>query len=211
MKLTVIGSSGGTGAHVVRQALARGDRVTAVVRGDPSRLPVPAQSGLDVVVADPMDAGQILPALHGSDAVVSALGPRRGEGVPIVGAGAVALVAAMRTAGVRRAVLVSAAPLAPGGEGPVTRLVLKPLLLRLLRTAYADLRVMEATMRATDLDWTIVRPPMLTDGPHTGRYRRADDLAVRGGRRISRADTADACLAALGDPSTIHRAVAVAY
>jgi putative NADH-flavin reductase len=211
VKITVIGASGGTGAHVVRQALARGDQVTAVVRLDPARLPVPAEPGLEIVVADALDADQLVPALQGRDAVVSALGPRKGEQVPVLGAGARALAAALPAAGVRRAVLVSAAPLAPGGEGPVTRLVVKPVLLRLLRKAYDDLREMEAVMRASDLDWTVVRPPMLSNGAHTGRYRRADGLAVRGGRRLSRADTADACLAVLGDPATVRRAIAVAY
>jgi putative NADH-flavin reductase len=131
--------------------------------------------------------------------------------VQVVGAGARAMVAALPAAGVRRVVLVSAAPLAPGGEGPFTRLVMKPVLLRLLRKAYDDLRDMEATMRASDLDWTVIRPPMLTGGPHTGRYRRAVNLAVRGGRTLSRADTADACLAALDDPTTVRQAVAAAY
>lgn len=210
MKITIIGATGGTGSHAVRQALAQGHQVTAVVR-EPSRLDVPRQPALDVLRANPADAEALLPAVEGRDAVVTALGPRPGDRAGICGSGARALAAALPLAGVRRVVAVSAAPLAPGGEGPLMRWVAKPLLWRILRESYQDLRRMEDALAGSGLDWTVIRPPKLTNGPHTGRYRRATDLAVRGGLRISRADTADACLAALADPDTIGHALAVAY
>jgi len=82
MRLTVFGATGRIGSEVVRQALAAGHEVAAVVR-DPARLAVPAGPGLGVVTADVMDPAQIGPAIKGSDAVVSALGPRKG-GPPAV-------------------------------------------------------------------------------------------------------------------------------
>jgi uncharacterized protein YbjT (DUF2867 family) len=69
MRVTVFGATGGVGSEVVRQGLAAGHDVVAVVR-DPARLTVPAGSGLGVVTADVMDPAQIGPAVKGSDAVV---------------------------------------------------------------------------------------------------------------------------------------------
>jgi putative NADH-flavin reductase len=91
------------------------------------------------------------------------------------------------------------------------RLVITPLLRRVLRRAYADLARMEDVLRRSDLDWTSVRPPQLTDRPLTGRYRTALDRNLRGGVRIGRADVAHAMLALLDRPRTIGHSVSVAY
>ncbi|WP_431906304.1 NAD(P)-dependent oxidoreductase [Amycolatopsis thermoflava] len=77
MKLTVFGATGGTGVEIVRQALAAGHQVTAVVR-DPARLDVPPQARLEVVTADVFDADSLVPAITGREAVLSALGPATG-------------------------------------------------------------------------------------------------------------------------------------
>jgi putative NADH-flavin reductase len=70
---------------------------------------------------------------------------------------------------------------------------------------------MEDLLRASDLDWTIFRPPRLTNKPVTGRYRTALGRNLRGGALISRADVAHAMLAAVGQPATIGREVGIAY
>jgi putative NADH-flavin reductase len=88
------------------------------------------------------------------------------------------------------------------GDGLLTRLIVKPILRRLLQHTFADMRRMEDLVRASELDWTIVRPPMLTDGRRTGAYRTAINHNVRGGMRISRADLADWCWTR--SPSTPH-------
>ncbi|MEV7615432.1 NAD(P)H-binding protein [Streptomyces sp. NPDC089799] len=215
MRLTVFGATGGVGHEVVRQALAAGHEVTAVVR-DPARLDVPPHDRLDVaVVRDLTDEEALLPVLTGRDAVVSALGAasnKQAREAPIAGPALSAIVSAMDRAGVRRLSAVSAAPVGPlpDGESVVTRAVVFPLLRRLLRDLYADLAVMEAAMGASRTEWTVVRPPKLLDKPRTGAYRRAIGGNVRGGRTISRADVADALLVSLTDPATARRAVGVA-
>jgi putative NADH-flavin reductase len=88
--------------------------------------------------------------------------------------------------------------------------VVKPILRGLLRHPWADMRRMEDIVRDSDLDWTIMRPPMLTDGRGTGSYRTAVDRNVRGGIRVSRADLADGILRCLADPGSIHTAVSIA-
>ena len=137
--------------------------------------------------------------------------------------GTLAIVEAMRATGVRRVVVVSAAPVAtvasPGrpdpprqdpGDGLVTRRVLMPLLLATLREVYRDLALMEDALRDSTLDWTVVRPPRLTDGPLTGTYRTALGRNLRGGLLVSRADVANLMLATLDRPETIGQTIGIA-
>jgi putative NADH-flavin reductase len=212
MQLTIFGASGGTGRRLVEQALAAGHTVTAVVR-DPARLPV-RHDRLKLVAADVLDPEAITPAVAGADAVVSALGPRSSRNrSSITSAGTASILKAMRTAGSSRLVVVSAAPVASDDHGTTLpyRLLVKPLLRGLLGGLYADLAVMEETVRRSGLAWTILRPPQLTDGPRTGSYRQATDANLRGGYRISRADLADAILAALEDPDSVKATITIGY
>lgn len=208
MRLTVFGATGRTGTEVVSQALAAGHEVTAVVR-DPARLNVPAAPALRVIQSDVMDTGAIAPVLDGTDAVVSALGPRRGGPAGVLGSGVRSILAAMAKTGVRRLVAVSASGMfAEAGEPPLVRLAAKPLLRRLLREGAADGQRMEELITASGTEWTIMRPARLTDGPR-GQYRTAVDRYVSG--RTRRADLADAILTALADPATIGHRVNVGY
>jgi len=128
----------------------------------------------------------------------------------------------MQTTGVRRIVVVSAAPVstvpspAPHppahdpGEGLVMGRVLTPLLRAALRDVYDDLALMEDVLRDSGLDWTVVRPPRLTDGPLTGAYRTAEGRNLRRGLLVSRADVAHLMLAVLERPGTIGQAIGIA-
>ncbi|MFF3015100.1 NAD(P)-dependent oxidoreductase [Streptomyces sp. NPDC057939] len=215
MKLTVFGATGGVGREVVRQALAAGHEVTAVVR-DPARLEVPAQDRLRVaVVADLTDETALEPVLIGRDAVVSALGAASNKQArlnPVAGPAMSAVVNVMGRTGVDRLSAVSAAPLGPRcpEDGVLLRVVLYPVLRRALRDVYADLAVMEAAIGASGVRWTVVRPPRLLDRPRTGSYRRALDGNVPGGKVIARGDVADALLSTLTDPSTVGHALGIA-
>lgn len=211
MRLTVFGATGGTGTLLVEQALDHGHAVTAVVR-DPARLAVPARERLRVVTADVTDPAAILPAVGGADAVLSALGHRGAGSATICHDGARGIVAAMEKAGVRRFLMVTAAGLAVEPEdGLVTRLVAKPLLGRILRNGFTDMRNAEEEVRARDVDWTIVRPPRLTDKPPTGRYRVAYGRGLPKAWTISRADLAAGLLRLIGDEKAVRRHVTIAY
>src|SRR6201991_3982368 len=107
MKVTVFGATGGIGTEVVRQALAAGHEVVAVVR-DPARLAVPAGAGLGGGTADVVGPPQIAPAVKAADAVVSALGPRPGGPTTVLTDSAGSILAALTQTGVRRLVVVSA-------------------------------------------------------------------------------------------------------
>jgi putative NADH-flavin reductase len=200
VRLAVFGATGGIGRLLVRQALTLGHQVTAVVR-DPARLPVRA-GRLEVVVADPFDAAAIAPVLAEHDAVLSALGPRPGGPSTVCSRGAAAITEAMRHTGVRRLVIVSASgPFTERGDDPLTRFVVKPIVQRLLRATFTDLRTAEETVRGSGLDWTIVRPARLTDRPATGRARSARDRGLPLGLFTSRADVAAEMLRAVDDPA----------
>lgn len=211
MKLTVFGATGGTGRQVVEQALAAGHEVTAVVR-DPARLTL-QHARLQVLCADVRDPAAIAPALADSEAVVSALGPRPRDTIGICSAGARSILTAMRATGVRRFVGVSAGPVAPPDPGDrlLYRFILRPLIRAIFKNAYADLARMEDEVRRSGLDWTILRPPRLTDKPRTGRYRTALNRNVPGGYSIARADLADAILTLVADPAAINATVGIGY
>jgi putative NADH-flavin reductase len=220
MKLTIFAATGGIGRQLLTQALAAGHDVTAVVR-NPATLPAEVR----VVTADLATAGPaaLEPAVAGADAVLSGLGPRSRADAGVASRGTLAIVEAMRATGVRRVVLVSAAPVAtlasPGrpdpprhdpGDGLVTRHLLMPLLRSTLREVYADLALMEDAVRDSALDWTVVRPPRLTDRPLSGAYRTALGRNLRGGLLVSRADVAHLMLATLDRPETIGQTIGIA-
>lgn len=210
MRLTIFGASGGTGRQLVEQALAGGHEVTAVVR-DPARLAVPAHRGLRVVTADIMDPASILPTVTGADAVLTAAGPRGTGRTSVITDSVRSITAAMDKAGTRRLLALSGSIVADDGESFYLRYVLKPVARRtFLRHVCADMRRAEAAIAETNLDWTILRPPALSDRPATGQYRTAFERSLPRGFRVSRADLAACMLALISDVASYRRHVAIA-
>ncbi|MEV4279736.1 NAD(P)-dependent oxidoreductase [Actinoplanes xinjiangensis] len=212
MRLTVFGATGGVGGHIVRQALDRGFPVTAVVR-DSTRLPVEHPALQTAVVSDLAQVATLATLLHGTDAVLSGIGPRGRHDGPVASTATRHILAAMRSAGARRLVVVSAAPVgpAPDDDGFFDRRILRPVIGAVFKDVYADLRVMEQALADSETAWTAVRPPRLLNGPLTGHYRTVVGGNVARGHTISRADVANAMLAALDDPTTIGRPLGIAY
>jgi putative NADH-flavin reductase len=200
MRLFILGATGGTGRQLIDQALARGHQVTAFVRS-PEKLTAPRE-GLSVQQGDPRDAAAVAAALPGHDAVLSALGPPGPRRSTILSDSARSTVSAMQSTGIRRLLIVSAAILfADMG-------VLAALLRRtLLRNVVMGSGEMERIVTASDLDWTIVRPPRLTNGPLTGRYQVADGRFPPGRRTLSRADLAHFLLDELDQRTHVRRIV----
>ena len=210
MELTIFGATGATGTCLTEQALAAGHEVTAVVR-DRARLSVPDSPRLRVVTADLMDPAAISPAVAGADAVLAAFGPRGIGPTTVLREGTRSVIEAMRKEGVRRLVSVSGSIVTDEGEGPVMRYLLKPLVRgTALRHPTADMRGAEEEIRASGLDWTIMRPPRLTSEPASGTYRTAIDRNLPRGITVSRADLAACMLAVMGDPATIQHHVGIA-
>jgi putative NADH-flavin reductase len=211
-RITVFGATGQTGRLIVAQALGRGDRVTAVVR-DPNRLEV-RDAGLKLVTApDLTDPGLLADAIEGSRAVFSAIGPRGRKDGPVAAPATESILMAMAASSVRRLVVISAAPVGipPRDDSFLNRRIMLPLVGEILRPVYEDLRRMEGELVASEAVWTSFRPPKLTDGPLTGRYRTVIGGGVPRGYSLSRADLAQAMFAALDRPETERSAVGIAY
>ncbi|HEY2370053.1 MAG TPA: SDR family oxidoreductase [Polyangiaceae bacterium] len=198
MHITVFGANGKTGKHVVEQALAAGHHVRAVVR-DPKSIET-SHERLEVVRGDVMDASTLDVA---GDAVVSCIGARTRKAGKIAERGTENVLVAMKRAGVKRLVVISAAPLGEP-KGAFERIAFR-LLWAFLRDVYDDLRRMESVLVASDSDWTITRPPRLTNGAMTGSYKTAID--ANAGSVISRADLAREMLRCLEEPKTIRHTV----
>lgn len=209
MIITLFGATGGAGQQLIRQACAAGHEIRAVVR-DAARLAL-ENPRLAVCEADVMDPDSIACVVQGADAVVSVLGPRGTRGPNTVRSDAVAsMVVAMHASKARRLIVVTAALLTTEGDGPLTRHVVKPVLGTLLRESLVDMARTENVLRSSGLEWTVVRPPRLTDGPHTAVYRCAINRNVRGGLHVSRADLADAILHCIEQRGPLHAALAIA-
>ena len=220
MKLTIVAATGGVGRQLLEQAVAAGHDVTAVAR-NPAKLTRQVRTvTADLAAADP---AALEPAVAGADAVLSGLGPHSNADAGIAAPGTRSIVAAMQATGVRRIVAVSAAPVgtvaSPGnpnpprhdpGDGFFMRHLFSRIAAARFGKVYDDLALMEDVLHDSGLDWTVLRPPQLTDKPLTGTYRTAVGQNLRGGLSVPRADLAHLMLAALSQPETIGQAIGIA-
>jgi putative NADH-flavin reductase len=220
MKLTIIAATGGVGRELLQQAVAAGHDVTAVVR-NPAKLSRPVRAITTDMTAP--DQVALESAIAGADAVLSGLGPHSNSDAGIASQGTRAIVAAMKTTGVRRIVAVSAAPVSTvpsrsrpsppkhdPGDGFFMRHLFTHVASAMFGKVYADLAQMEGIFADSGLEWTVVRPPQLTGKPLTGTYRIAYGQNIRGGWSVPRADVAHLMLHVLGQPDTIHQAIGIA-
>jgi uncharacterized protein YbjT (DUF2867 family) len=220
MKLTIIAATGGVGRELLEQAVAAGHDVTAVAR-NPGKLSRQVRA-LTADLAAP-DPAALESAVAGADAVLSGLGPHSNSDAGIASAGTPAVVAAMKAAGVRRIVAVSAAPVSTvptprrpsppkhdPGDGFFMRHLLSHIANARLGKVFADLAQMEDILGRSGLDWTVIRPPQLTGKPLTGTYRTAYGQNLKGGLSVPRADVAHLMLRVLNQPETIGQAIGIA-
>jgi putative NADH-flavin reductase len=207
LKLLLLGATGLTGRQLLAQAIEQGHEITALVR-DASKLSV-EPSGLRIVIGSSTDPGVVDDALEGRDAVLCALGTRSPKSLvscDLMTASMRALVPSMKRRGVNRVVVESALGVGPSAEHapPAMRLAFATV----LRQVGKDKAAAEEYLRASDLDWTIVYPPSLTNGPATRDYRWGEALQLTGVPKISRADVAHFMLSQLND-ATYSRGMAI--
>ena len=203
MKIIVFGASGGTGSEIVKQALEAGQDVTAFVR-TPAKLTI-QHPKLKLVTGDMMDAAAVESAVAGQEAVISALGPSRPPVPGMMEMAAQNIVAAMKKVGIPRLISTTGAGVRdPQDQPKFIDHLMKGLLTLLaggvLRDSVANVEV----IRASDLDWTIVRFPRLIDGQYSGKYR-VGYLGKDSGSQLTRADGADFVLRELVEGKFIHQ------
>jgi kynurenine 3-monooxygenase len=200
MEITVVGASRGTGAQVVRQAVAAGHRVRAV-----SRSASPQGVGITPFALDATDAEALRPAVAGADAVIVTVGGGQTSRADVTRA----VIEAMTAEGVRRVVAQSSYGVGDSYDSMpfvVKRLVV-PLL---LKRALADHEVQEALLVGSGLDWTVTRPGGLTSGEGKGSVRLAPGDGSSGSLgSLDRADAATVLVDAVADASTIGHAYTI--
>jgi putative NADH-flavin reductase len=199
MRLLVLGATGGIGKYLLDYATARGHEVTAFARS-PQKIAL--KSGkLRVVPGDLLNADQLAQVLPGHDVVLSAFGPSTLRRVTMRGEFGEALATAMQRNAVRRALVVSSALLFEEQNA-----IGKLLGGTLFRNLISDMTAMEAAVEKDGLDWTIVRPPRLTNRPLTQNYRVADGRLPKG-MTISRACVADFMVKEAERPAHVRQIV----
>jgi putative NADH-flavin reductase len=200
MKLFVIGATGRTGLEIVQQALARGHHVTGFVRS-PESISLKNER-LNILKGDAMDENQLVNAIRDHDAVLSTLGPREVfKPSSLLHNSAVATTRAMKRSGVRRLVILSAAAHFPGIPNRIVSFI--------LRNHMRDSLAMEEIVQASGLDWTIARPPRLTQENYT-TYRSRENAAPKMGFTLSRKAVAAFMLDAIEQEKHFHKIVGIA-
>ncbi|MFI9820784.1 NAD(P)-dependent oxidoreductase [Streptomyces sp. NPDC052013] len=209
MRIAVFGANGPTGRHLTGQALAAGHEVVAVTRSPGALTERP---GLTVAVADATDPAAVDAAIAGTDAVLSALGTRFSkQPITTYSASAAAITEAMAHHGIKRLLAISSSIADPNWRPTGAHFfnhVLDPLVNRRLgRTLHEDMRRMEAVIRRTDLDWTLVRPSGLFEHPEVTDYLTAETSAD--GVFTARTDLAASMLRELEERRYVRTAMGV--
>ena len=197
MKLAIFGATGRTGMPLVKQALEQGNEVVALVR-DPAKLSLQNER-LTLVRGDVMNAADVEKAVQGSDAVLSVIGQRKDSPEDMQTVATRNIVAAMQKCGVRRIISLTGAGVdAPEDQPKFSNHLIKTALKLLSGKVLKDAQGHAQVLHDSGLDWTIVRGPMLNEGPYTGKYR-VGWVGVNTSARISRADLADFMLKQVSD------------
>jgi uncharacterized protein YbjT (DUF2867 family) len=210
MKIVVFGANGQTGRLLTRRILDAGNDAVAVTR-HPDDFPF-ADPRLTVARADVRDASSLVETVRDADAVLSTLGvPFSTRPIDTYSVGVRNIVDAMRTTGVQRLIVVSstgAYHYPNRRDTPLALKIVEPVITRTIgKTTYDDQRRMEDIVRASGLDWTIVRPSGLFDLPQPTNYVAGDVDPIGG--FTARIDLADYLVELASDPSAAGKTVIV--
>jgi putative NADH-flavin reductase len=208
MKIAIFGSTGGTGRELVRQALEQNHIVTAFAR-TPSKIGDLRHENLEIVEGNVINLDDVEKAVIGQEAILSALGsPSLKAGDTTLSNGTKNIIRTMEKHGVRRFICETSLGVGDSDGQPgffFTKIVV-PFL---LKNVFADKEIQERDIKASRLDWIIVRPGRLTNGKKTEKYRHGLDKAIAGS--ISRADVADFMLKQLARDEYLRKTPAICY
>ena len=216
MKLIIFGATGRTGLPLVSQAVAKGHRVTAFVR-NPKALNI-QHPDLSVVRGDILDYETVHAAMQGQEVVLSVLGVNSFKKNTIISDGTHNIIMAMYAHHVNRFICVTSMGIGDSKKQkgwayilPVS-LMFRLQRLPILRNQFLDRELQEEVIKKSTLDWIIVRPGGLTNGPRTGNYCHGFSLADTTVKiKISRADVADFLLKQIADNTYLHKTPSLSY
>lgn len=207
MRLAILGATGRTGRALLDQALAAGHEVTALARV-PARMGPPRER-LTVVTGNVFDAPAVARTVEGADVLISALGPSKGSPKDLFTRSTPEVLRAARAAGVKRFVTVAGAAVTlPGDEKGRVAAAFSTLVG--LAAGVGDRQRELPAIQAGGIDWVVVRPPRLTEGPVTGQYREGS-LQLGPQHKIARADVAHFMLRQIGEDTYVRQAPFIAY
>ncbi len=212
MKLAVFGGTGGTGLKLVEKALAQGHEVTALARQPDvlsTRFP-----GIRVIPGDVLKLESAEAAVRGSEAVISTLGfAGRTRKTRIYSEGVLNVSRAMEEVGPRRLIVLAASQgIDPHPNFPwYANIMMKILIQPMFGFAYRDMAKMTDLLAQSEMDWTLVGVPLLTNGFGKDRYRSSISKPLHHAFRISRADVADYLLSIIDDKATFRKWTEVAW
>ncbi len=205
MKIAIFGATGRTGIELVKQGLEKGYAVTAFVR-DPARLPVEDKK-LSIVVGDVLDPASVDQAVKGQDAVICALGGGADlKKTSVRAIGTINIISGMVKHKVNR--LLAVTVMGAGESWDTLSRMNKVFFATVLKSARDDHEAQESAIKESGLDWTIVRPSGLQDGPRTGVYDYGELIRAKNST-INRADVADLIIKELEQKELIGKAVTI--
>jgi putative NADH-flavin reductase len=209
MNILIVGATRGIGRQLLEQALTSGHTVTALVR-NLQRLATQHER-LRIIKGDILDSNSVALAMAGQEAVCCTIGvkapwPR----VTVFSEGTKNLLQAMKLTGVKRLICVTGigAGDSRGHGGFLYDCVFYPFM---LRPIYADKDRQESLIKASEVDWTIVRPGFLTNGPLTKNYKLLTNMTGVTAGRISRADVAHFMLKEIESKQYLRQTPLVTY
>ena len=204
MRVLIIGASKGIGLETTRQALDAGYDVRALARSA-SAIAV-SNPSLEKMPGDALKTEDVEAALVGVDVVIQTLGVGLGDlfrPVHLFSDATRALIAAMRSQVVKRLICVTGFG---AGDSRASISCLQRLPFQIVfGRAYDDKSLQEQLIKESELDWTIARPGVLTNGPRTGRYRILSEASQWRNGIISRADVAEFLVRQIGDQTYIRK------
>ena len=212
MNIAIFGASGATGLPLTQRCLAAGHSVTALLRRPEAS---PLREAVRVVHGSAFDAEPVSRTIEGADAVLSTLGASSLGKEEVLERGVPQIIAAMQQQRVRRIVVLGAAGAIAHGwddQSPWRRWIAEHIIVgMILKHPMASQRAQYQALSATDLDWTMVMPPMLTNSRSHGTWRIGANALPHKANRIAREDVAQFMLQQIDDPQWIKKAVYIAW
>ncbi len=217
MNITIFGASGATGTLLTERCLIAGHNVTALLR-TPEKFPLRNQ--VHVIQGSPFDLASVGQTIEGADVVLSALGAKSLKKEDVLERAVPQIIAAMqeslsRAKPVRRIIVLGSAGALPASldKQPAWRrwIVQNIVYNTFLKWPVASQVSQWNNLSRSNLDWTMVMPPMLTNAPARGSYRIDGDALPPNGSRISRADVADFMMQQIDNPQWIKKGVYISW
>lgn len=211
MIVFLVGASGATGMCVLNQLLSRGYQVSALVR-TPENHKFPDDENLTIIKGDALQINSYLQHLSHVDAVISTLGTGISrKPTTIYSEGGRNIITAMRQAGIKKLIVLTAAAFDtsnPEADTFLVRSIVRPL----FKYVYTDMKILEQLLEESlDLDWTCIRPTRLTSQKGTHQYRINVNYNPKGGRKISRMDLARFIVDQIESNQFVHKKPVIAY